>query len=99
MSSSDPIAVLQSAATDLGKLLSHWSGERVAEITAPPEANPQAPAPKPPIPDLGTIHDAVQTLWRLVSIQKAIVQLKAGVIQPLTATHVAQPPTAPKWRN
>ncbi|MCE5231054.1 hypothetical protein LLG95_15865 [bacterium] len=71
------ISALESAAADLGKLLSGWTRDRVAEAEAQSKR-----------PDLAMINDGIQSLWRLVSVQKSILQLKT-----------APSPPAPEFRS
>ncbi|MCE5231330.1 hypothetical protein LLG95_17275 [bacterium] len=75
MVESPAIAALESTAADLGKLLSGWTSDRLAESEAA-HANPADPTAAAAKPDLTTINAGIQSLWRLVSVQKSILQLK-----------------------
>jgi hypothetical protein len=72
---SSAISALESAASDLGKLLNGWTSNLLAESEAA-DSDPVNPDARSRRPDLATINDGIQSLWRLVSIQKSIQQLK-----------------------
>ncbi|MCE5228942.1 hypothetical protein LLG95_05020, partial [bacterium] len=88
MISSPAISALESAAADLGKLLSGWTRDRLAEAEAA-HANPADPDARSRRPGLATINDGIQSLWRLVSVQKSILQLK----NPPSAPTPDRPPS------
>ncbi|MCE5231049.1 hypothetical protein LLG95_15830, partial [bacterium] len=75
MVESSSISALESAAADLGKLLGGWTRDRLAEAEAA-HANPADPDARSRRPNLVTINAGIQSLWRLVSVQKSILQLK-----------------------
>ncbi|MCE5228935.1 hypothetical protein LLG95_04985, partial [bacterium] len=88
MTSSPSISALESAAADLGKLLSGWTRDRLAEAEAA-HANPSDPDARSRRPNLVTINAGIQSLWRLVSVQKSILQLK----NPPSAPTPDRPPS------
>ncbi|MCE5228511.1 hypothetical protein LLG95_02795 [bacterium] len=81
MTSSPSISALESAAADLSKLLSGWTHDRLAEAEAA-HANPSDPDARSRRPNLVTINAGIQSLWRLVSVQKSILQLKTPPSAP-----------------